>query len=130
MGGLLDASTPSSEVVTALQQNASSYTWVAASVGANNAAGYQLAAGKPVLAIGGFNGSDPTPTLAEFQSLVAQGKVHWFIAGGVGGGPRGGMGGSGTSSEISSWVQSNYQATTVGGTTMYDLTSPSGTVTS
>jgi 4-amino-4-deoxy-L-arabinose transferase-like glycosyltransferase len=129
-GGLLDASTPSAEVVTALQQNATSYTWVAASVGANNAAGYQLAAGKPVLAIGGFNGSDPTPTLAEFQSLVAQGKVHWFIAGGVGGGPGGGMGGSGTASEISSWVQANYQATTVGGTTMYDLSSPTGTVTS
>jgi 4-amino-4-deoxy-L-arabinose transferase-like glycosyltransferase len=125
-GGLLNASTPSAAVVQALQSNASSYTWVAAAVGANTAAGYQLASGEPVMAIGGFNGSDPTPTLAEFQQLVARGKVHWFISGGMGmgGGPGGG---SGTSSAIASWVQSTYSATTVGGITMYDLTTPSGT---
>jgi 4-amino-4-deoxy-L-arabinose transferase-like glycosyltransferase len=125
-GGLLNASTPSAEVVHALTSNASSYTWVAAAVGANTAAGYQLASGEPVMAIGGFNGSDPTPTLAEFQQLVAQGKVHWFISGGMGmgGGPGGG---SGTSSAIASWVQSTYTTTTVGGITMYDLTAPAGT---
>jgi 4-amino-4-deoxy-L-arabinose transferase-like glycosyltransferase len=125
-GGLLNASTPSAEVVQALTSNASSYTWVAAAVGANTAAGYQLASGEPVMAIGGFNGSDPTPTLAEFQQLVAEGKVHWFISGGMGmgGGPGGG---SGTSSAFASWVQSTYTATTVGGITMYDLTAPAGT---
>jgi hypothetical protein len=125
-GGLLDASTPSSEVVAALQQGASSYTWVAAAVGANTAAGYQLASGEPVMAIGGFNGSDPTPTLVEFLELVARGEVHWFISGGTGtgGGPGGG---SGTSSAIASWVQSTCTATTVGGITMYDLTTPTGT---
>jgi 4-amino-4-deoxy-L-arabinose transferase-like glycosyltransferase len=125
-GGLLNASTPSAEVVQALTSNASSYTWVAAAVGANTAAGYQLASGEPVMAIGGFNGSDPTPTLAEFQQLVAEGKVHWFISAGMGmgGGPGGG---SGTSSAIASWVQSTYTTTTVGGITMYDLTAPAGT---
>ena len=46
------------------------YTWVAATVGSNNASGYQLATGDPVMAIGGFNGSDPSPTLAQFQQLV------------------------------------------------------------
>jgi 4-amino-4-deoxy-L-arabinose transferase-like glycosyltransferase len=120
-GGLLNASTPGTAVVQALKADASSYTWVAAAVGANTAAGYQLASGEPVMAIGGFNGSDPTPTLAEFQAQVAQGKVHWFISGGLGmgGGPGGG---SGTASAIASWVQSTYQATTVDGVTMYDLT--------
>jgi 4-amino-4-deoxy-L-arabinose transferase-like glycosyltransferase len=117
-GGLLNASTPSSELVAALKADASSYRWVAAVVGANSAAGYQLAADAPVLAIGGFNGSDPTPTLAEFQALVAEGEVHWFIAGGgMGGGP----GGSEASNAIATWVTQTYRATTVGGLTVYDL---------
>ena len=55
----------------------------AAAVGANNAAGYQLASQQPVMAIGGFNGSDPSPTLAQFQQYVADGQVHWFIDGGT-----------------------------------------------
>ena len=74
------------------------------------------------MAIGGFNGSDPTPTLEEFKALVAAGKVHYFLAagGGMGGGPGGG---SGTSSEITSWVSSTFTSSTVDGTTVYDLTS-------
>ena len=34
--------------------------------------------------IGGFNGSDPSPTLAQFQQYVADGRIHWFIGGGAG----------------------------------------------
>ena len=34
------------------------------------------------MAIGGFNGSDPSPTLAQFQEYVADGEIHWFIGGG------------------------------------------------
>ncbi len=88
MGGLLDASTPSTEVVSALSVNASDYRWVAAAIGSQNAAGLQLATGLPVMAIGGFNGSDPSPTLAQFQSYVAAGQVHYFAASsGRGGAP-------------------------------------------
>jgi 4-amino-4-deoxy-L-arabinose transferase-like glycosyltransferase len=122
-GGLLNASSPSAQLTAALDANASDYTWVAATVGANSAAGYQLATGDPVLAIGGFNGTDPSPTLAQFQAYVAAGRIHYFIAGGGGFGGRGG-GGSSTSSQIASWVESNYTATTVGGVTIYDLTTP------
>jgi hypothetical protein len=94
---------------------------VAAAVGSNSASGYQLATQEPVMAIGGFNGSDPSPTLAEFQAYVQAGKIHYFIAGGgFGGGPGGGSG-SNTSSEIAAWVESNFTATTVGGVTVYDL---------
>jgi 4-amino-4-deoxy-L-arabinose transferase-like glycosyltransferase len=124
-GGLLDASRPSAAMVSLLDRNASKYTWVAASVGANSAAGYQLATGHAVMAIGGFNGTDPYPTLAEFEKLVSAGKVHYFIGGGgFGGGPGGG---SASSSAISSWVESHFTASTVGGVTVYDLTAPSGT---
>jgi 4-amino-4-deoxy-L-arabinose transferase-like glycosyltransferase len=121
MGGLLDAQAPTAELVAALTADADSYTWVAATVGANTAAGYQLTADAPVLAIGGFNGSDPSPTLAQFQDLVAAGRIHYYIAGGGPGGPGGGLGGSGTGSQISQWVQANFTATTIGGTTVYDL---------
>ncbi len=123
MGGLLNASSASEELVSALKTDAGSYRWVAAAVGANSAAGYQLASDEPVLAIGGFNGSDPAPSLEEFQALVANGDIHYFIAGGgMGGGMGAGqMGGSNSSSSISSWVTSNYTATTIGGTTVYDL---------
>ncbi|MFN8051950.1 MAG: glycosyltransferase family 39 protein [Acidimicrobiales bacterium] len=121
MGGLLNATTPSSELVETLSADSSDYTWIAAAVGANNASGYQLATELPVMPIGGFNGSDPSPTLAQFKQYVAEGRIHYFIGGGGFGGAQ--MGGSNSSAEISSWVQSNFTATTVGGTTLYDLTS-------
>jgi len=117
-GGLLQGSDPSAEVTATLLEDASSYTWVAAAVGSNSAAGYQLATEQPVMAIGGFNGSDPSPTLAQFQQYVADGDIHWFIGGGGFGQS---MGGSSASSAISAWVEANFQATTVDGVTLYDL---------
>ena len=120
MGGLLDASTPSSELLDALNADADSYTWVAATTGANNAAGYQLSTGHAVLAIGGFNGTDPSPTLDQFVAWVHAGRIHYYLGGGtgMGGGPGGG---SGTASEIASWVSEHATATTIGNTTVYDL---------
>jgi hypothetical protein len=119
-GGLLRGSEPSHEIVALLDQDASRYTWVAAAVGSNAASGYQLATGDPVMAIGGFNGSDPSPTPAQFQQYVAEGKIHWFIGGGGFGG--GQMGGSRASSQIAQWVEANFTAQTVDGITLYDLT--------
>jgi hypothetical protein len=120
VGGLLNASTPSAELTTLLNTEADSYTWVLATIGANQASGYQLASGDPVMAIGGFNGTDPTPTLAAFQAYVADGDIHYFVAGGTGG-----PGGSGSqASSITTWVTNNFASVTVDGTTLYDLTSP------
>jgi len=119
LGGLLDSSTPSAALVALLRQDANRYTWVAAAVGANSAAGVQIAAGEPVMAIGGFNGTDPTPTLAQFEQDVAAGKIHYFLAGGQGPG-----GGARESGSIATWVAAHFTARTVGGVTVYDLTSP------
>ena len=123
-GGLLNASTPGKQLVALLGKNASQYSWVAATTGSNSASGYQLAARDPVMSIGGFNGTDPAPTLAQFEKYVAQGRIHYYIAGGGGLGGPGGTGGSGTSpaSQIASWVSANFTATTVDGVTVYDLT--------
>ena len=120
-GGLLEGSTPGAALTALLRADAGSFTWTAAAVGSNSAAGYQLASEEPVMAIGGFNGSDPSPTLAQFQQYVADGEIHWFIAGGTEGG-RGGPGAGGsTSSEIATWVAASFEARTVDGVMLYDL---------
>ncbi len=122
----MNSSTSSPALTRLLKENASRYTWVAATVNANSAAGYQLASDEPVMAIGGFNGTDPAPTLAQFERYVAEGKIHYYIGGGFGGG--GGFGAAGgtgdDASQITSWVESHFTAKTVGGVTVYDLTSP------
>ncbi|MEV8624840.1 glycosyltransferase family 39 protein [Streptomyces sp. NPDC051079] len=119
-GGLLDGANVGAAARAKLLADADAYTWAAAAVGAQNAASYQLATEKPVMAIGGFNGSDPSPTLAQFKRYVAEGRIHYFVGsvGGMVGGP-----GGGGSSEISSWVESTFEKTTVDGTPFYDLTS-------
>ncbi|MFJ9849075.1 ArnT family glycosyltransferase [Streptomyces sp. NPDC101150] len=121
MGGLLDGAKVSAKAKALLVRNADDYTWAAAATGSQNAASYQLATQKPVMAIGGFNGSDPSPTLARFKQYVADGKIHYFIGGGRGGfgGPGGGKGGS---SKITSWVEKTFKKVTVGSATFYDLT--------
>ncbi|MFC4126181.1 glycosyltransferase family 39 protein [Nocardia rhizosphaerae] len=120
-GGLLGGSRPSDQVVALLAQDGSDFTWVAATVGSNNAAGYQLATELPVMPIGGFNGSDPSPTLAQFKQYVAEGNIHYFVAGG-----RGGPGGrsESTASAITAWVEASYTPVTIDGVTLYDLTQP------
>ncbi|GAA1963033.1 ArnT family glycosyltransferase [Catenulispora subtropica] len=118
MNSLLDASKPSARMQSLLTADASGYRWVAAAIGAQNAAGYQLATGDPVMAIGGFNGSDPSPTLAQFQAYVAQHKIHYYIAGGVGQA----NGGADMGGEIGTWVKAHFTAQTVDNVTVYDLT--------
>jgi 4-amino-4-deoxy-L-arabinose transferase-like glycosyltransferase len=118
-GNFLNAGSVSTELAALLERDASGYRWVAATINANSAASYELATGLPVMAIGGFNGSDPAPTLKQFQDFVSKGQVHYFIGGG------GGMrGGGASSSEIESWVSQNFAASTVGNVTVYDLTKP------
>ena len=123
IGGLLDTGQANPELVAALKANASAYRWVAATTGSNNAAGLQLSSGKPVMAIGGFNGSDPSPTLAEFQAYVARGQIHYYVGGSDAAGFRGTVGGSNR-------VQANFRSSTIGGVTVYDLTAGLGSSTS
>ncbi|MFJ8592070.1 ArnT family glycosyltransferase [Streptomyces sp. NPDC093598] len=122
VGGLLNGAGVSAEAKKLLETDADRYTWAAAAIGAQNAASYQLSTGDPVMAVGGFNGTDPSPTPAQFKKYVADGKIHYFIA-------SGGMGGSsdGTSSRITSWVEANFKKVTVGSSTFYDLTQKAST---
>jgi hypothetical protein len=119
MGGLLNGTTVGAQLEALLRTDSDGYRWVAAAVGANNAASYQLASGEAVMAIGGFNGSDPAPTLAEFQAYVRDGQVRYFISGGVSS-----PGGQGASSAIATWVAANFESKTVSGVTLYDFNRP------
>ena len=119
-GGAL---TTSKALTKALKADASAYRWVAATFGSQSAAALELATGgEPVMAIGGFNGEGGNITLAQFEVLVNKGDIHYFIA--SGGGGAGGPGGTTNSeSAITSWVKAHFTAETVGGETIYDLTS-------
>ncbi|SDI93621.1 4-amino-4-deoxy-L-arabinose transferase [Frankineae bacterium MT45] len=119
-GGLGGATTVSSVLSSALKSDAANYTWAAATTGDNEAASLELASGTAVMALGGYNGTDPAITLSAFKQLVAEGKVHYYIA------DSSGFIGStnattSTAYAIQQWVTSTYQATTVGGSTVYDL---------
>ena len=96
--------------------------WAATTIGSHGAAPLQLASGRPVMSIGGFNGGDASPTLAQFQRYVAAGQIRYFVASGgrTGGGP----GGGGTGTQIAAWVAAHFTPTTVGSATVYDLTQP------
>lgn len=119
-GGLLESATVGAELAELLSVDGSEYRWVAAVVGAQNAASYQLETGFSVMPIGGFNGSDPSPTLEQFQSWVDQGQVHYYIGSGLGRNE----GQEGAVDQIGTWVAENFTATTVAGVTVFDLTTP------
>jgi hypothetical protein len=75
------------------------------------------------MAIGGFNGTDPAPTLAEFKAYVRAGRIHYFLRSGVSaaGGDRSGQ----TTTQIAQWVEATFPSQTVDGVTVYDLTGAS-----
>jgi len=124
-GGLFEAPDPGPALTNLLASDADRYEWVAAVVGSTNAAGYQLAARAPVMALGGFNGTDPAPTLADFKQLVADGKIHYYIHAKTmfGGGGRTRLGsGSHDAADIAEWVESHYDPMRVDGVAICDLT--------
>ncbi|WP_258027627.1 glycosyltransferase family 39 protein [Curtobacterium sp. BH-2-1-1] len=116
MGG--GGSTTSSALQKLLE--ASDAKWAAAVNGSQSAAQLELDTDTAVMAIGGWS-SDPAPTLAQFKAYVADGDIGYYVSSGSGGGGMGG--GSSTASAIQEWVAANYESTTVGGQTVYDLSS-------
>ncbi|GAY14042.1 glycosyltransferase family 39 protein [Mycobacterium sp. shizuoka-1] len=119
--GMFDAPQPGADLVEALRLDADQYTWVAATVGSSNAAGYQLATGRPVMAVGGFNGTDPAPTLEQFQAYVGQRRIHWFVRADMPGFMFGTSSGSDAAARIQRWVAAHFTPREVDGVTVYDL---------
>jgi 4-amino-4-deoxy-L-arabinose transferase-like glycosyltransferase len=120
-GGGSDAGTSSGSALNDyLVANRGSATWIVAANGSQQAGSIELETGLPVMAMGGFTGSDPTPTLAQFKGYIASGKLRFILSGsGFGGG--GGGGGFGGDSAITSWVTSNCKVANVSGSSgLYD----------
>ncbi len=124
-GGLGGATTVSAALRTALRADAGQYTWVAATTGDNEAASLELATGESVMSLGGYNGTDPAITLAQFKQLVAAHKIHYYVAD-----SQGFIGSTAantsTAYQIQQWVTSTFTATTIGGSTVYNLTPSTG----
>jgi 4-amino-4-deoxy-L-arabinose transferase-like glycosyltransferase len=116
-------------LVKALQSEASSFRWVAATSGSQSAASLELASDEAVMAIGGFSNQGGKLSLAAFERYVARGEIHYYIASGGGGGGGGGGGpggpGGGSTENIASWVKAHFKGETIGGETVYDLSARS-----
>lgn len=140
--------TVSQALVDYLVANQGSARWIVAANTSLAAAPIQLASGQPVMTMGGFNGSDPAPTLAELQAAIRSGELRYvLVSGGPGGGfaPDGGFGGDGTgfgpgggqaggpggnavAAARSAWVTSTCSQVTIDGsaTALYDCAGAAG----
>ncbi len=136
-----------SELSRTLQ--ASHTRWAAAVSRSSTAAGLELSTRTSIMAIGGFTGSDPAPTLTQFQRYVADGDIGYYISTGSTGDRSRGVSGSasalgldpsqaeqasrllrrfssgGVTGQIQDWVQSHYTGHAIGSYTVYDLRAPS-----
>jgi len=74
------------------------------------------------MAIGGFSGSDPAPTLSQFQDDVAQHKVAYYIVVNTRG--RGPGWGNRGHADIAKWVAATFPSSTAGDATVYNLSAP------
>lgn len=109
--GTSTAAPLSPAAMTLLRDDTDDWTWTAATIG-HEAADLQLAAGAPVMPIGGFAGNDPSPTPARFEAEVLAGRVHWYVPSAAGTGP---------ARSIDSWVRAHGRPVHAGRTVLYDL---------
>jgi 4-amino-4-deoxy-L-arabinose transferase-like glycosyltransferase len=94
--------------------------WSAAINGSSAAAGLELSTNTSVMAIGGFSGSDPVPSLGQFQADVANHRIGYYVAPD----PTHGPGRGRQHTDITRWVAANFVALKAGSTTVYDLSTP------
>lgn len=113
-------SMPAAAVVDLLRQTRGDQVWAAATYSAQNAALYQLESGMPVIPLGGWLGTDPAPTPAQFKGLVADGRIGYFIwqqdlldRNEL----------SAETLEISRWVDDNFEEQIIDNVRIYDLRS-------
>ncbi|WP_445170836.1 ArnT family glycosyltransferase [Mycolicibacterium sp. Dal123E01] len=98
--------------------------WSAAVVGSSMAAGLELSSGTAVMAIGGFTGTDPAPSLGQFKADVSAGLVSYYVAETAWWGSSGGWAASRNQTGIADWVSDTFAVTRVGDSDVYDLSRP------
>jgi 4-amino-4-deoxy-L-arabinose transferase-like glycosyltransferase len=103
---------PESRINTKLLQYVTKHNtgekYLFATTNANTAAPYIIETGKPVMAMGGFSGSDPILTVSKLQEMVKNKEVKYFLI------PSrsdfrgfGGFGGRSGSSEVLDWIRAH-----------------------
>lgn len=98
--------------------------WSAAVDRSSNAAALELASNTAVMAIGGFAGTDPVPTLAQFKDDVAAHRVTYYVASNtLGHRP---ARAARVHADIARWVAANFPAEAIGKTIVWDLSTPVG----
>ncbi|MBE1585571.1 ArnT family glycosyltransferase [Nonomuraea angiospora] len=97
-GGMSDS------MVKYLLANQGTATWLVAVNSAMQASPTILSTGRPVLAMGGFTGSDAAMTVDRLKELTSSGRLRYVLSGGDRGGPGRG------NTEVSTWVQQNCKA--------------------
>jgi hypothetical protein len=117
LAGLLGGGSTDSALTDYLVANRGTATWIVAAGSAMQAGSIELATGLPVMAMGGFTGSDPTPTLDQFKAYISSGRLRFVLAGGIGGfgGGFGGAFGGGDSSSRTAWVTSTCVQVSIAG---------------
>ncbi|MDT5009803.1 MAG: hypothetical protein QOH57_1420 [Mycobacterium sp.] len=96
--------------------------WSAAITRSSAAAGLELKTDTAVMAVGGFSGRDPVPTLSQFQRYVADHRVAYYIA--TTNSHTGWPQSNALHADIANWVAANYAPIKVGSETVYDLAAP------
>jgi 4-amino-4-deoxy-L-arabinose transferase-like glycosyltransferase len=111
----------SDALVSYLDAHQGSAKYLVAANGSMTTAPIIIKTGKAVVTIGGFNGSDAAPTVAQLEQMVKAGELRYvLVAGTGGGGPGGGPGGG--SQALTEWVQQHgtaVEGVDAGGQTLY-----------
>jgi 4-amino-4-deoxy-L-arabinose transferase-like glycosyltransferase len=102
----LGGATVNSQLENYILANTTNETWILAVPSSQTAAALIIQTGKPVMAIGGFSGSDRILNLTSLTALIQKGKVRYFLTGGMGGGGMGGGMNTGNSG-IYAWVSAH-----------------------
>jgi hypothetical protein len=111
----------SDALVSYLEAHQGSAKYLVAASGSMTTAPIIIQTGRAVVTIGGFNGADPAPTVAQLEQMVKDGELRYVLLSGDGGGfGRGGPGGP--SQTLSEWVQQHgtaVEGVDTGGQTLY-----------
>ncbi|MGJ7045386.1 glycosyltransferase family 39 protein [Thermoanaerobacterium thermosulfurigenes] len=96
-GGDINSSADS-KLISFLEKNKGSAKYLLVVSSSQSADSIIIKTGEPVMALGGFSGSDNILTLSQFKELVKKGEVRYVMTGGMD---------RGSNSEIMNWVREN-----------------------
>lgn len=91
-------SVSNSKLINFLKSNKTNEKYLLVVSSSQSADSIIIQTGEPVMALGGFSGSDKTITLDEFKEMVKNGEVRYVLSGGRG---------PGGNNEIMNWVAQN-----------------------